>query len=334
MRVPTSVGTGPVAWSPDGRYLLLVGEDTQVIDTAGRTIISQSGAMLATWIDTTRFAVWSPPSDGSDRGIVTVVGMDGTSQKIAGAFRGQGLLGNGRGALTLMPFPKGSTASDTFVVWRDGALSPARAGAPLGWSRDGSVIVVSSGDPTGGTAGSGQNVPIRLLRYPSFKGAGVATGVQVDPNYPPVFSPDDSKVAFQCGWKDTGACRQLVVDVATGRAQEVANQARGLPLSWLPNERLLLAHADSPVVGPLEEWNGSKVVASELPEASWAIAAQTGAVALIKQATDESHITQVLGSNGQPLGDLSGIAVLWSPDGTQLAIATDDHQAVVILTIP
>jgi Tol biopolymer transport system component len=196
------------------------------------------------------------------------------------------------------------------------------------------VIVASSGDPGGGTAGSGQNVPIRLLRYPTFKEAGVAIGVQVDPNYPPVFSPDGSNVAFQCGWKDSGACRQLVVDVATGRAREVASQARGLPLSWLPNERLLLAHADSPIVGPLEEWNGSKVVASRLPEASWAIAAQTGAVALIKQAPDESHTTQVLGSGGQPLGDLPGIAVLWSPDGSQLAIETDDHQAVVLLTVP
>ncbi len=220
------------------------------------------------------------------------------------------------------------------MVWKDGVVSKTHPGMPLGWSLDGSVIVLTSGDPTGGTAGSGQRVDVRILTYPGFTDATRLSGIRFDPNYPPVFSADGSMVAFPCGANGTDPCSQVVVELDTGHAHEVAHQARGLPISWLPNRHLLLAHLDSPIVGPLEEWDGSKVVPSDLPPASWATASSTGAVALVTQAADESHQTEVMDADGKLLANLAGIAVLWSPDGSKLVVEADDNQSFAIVSIP
>jgi hypothetical protein len=324
------------AWAPDGRHLLIDSDGLTLVDTSGMTVASPDGTAVATWIDPQHFATWSPSSQSSIDGSVTVYGVDGSSVAVPGSYSG-GLVGDGVGSLALLlPAASGRDADDHFVVWQNGVLSDPMVGSPLGWSRDGSTLIVATSQPVGGMPGSPQSVSIAVLARP-FRTSSERSikSIHVDPTYVPAFNAADTEVAFQCGdIGQLGACNQVVLDLANGRAQEVASQPAGLPLSWLPDGGLLLANAGATGVGDLREWNGSSVVTAVLPRASWGLAASSGAVATVTESPDSTRTTQVFDANGRPVFQSPGLAAGWSADGSALAIVSDAGDQMTIFRIP
>ena len=163
---------------------------------------------MATWIDAQHFATFSPGAPGLIGGPVVVRGLDGSTIPVPGTYQGRGLIGDGAGALALMPAAAdGLTAPDRFVVWSAGVLGPSKPGSPFGWSPDGSQLIVATGPPLLGTAGSPASVPIALLPRPFTGTAQPINGVHVNPDYIPAFNQPGSEVAFQCAAIGTlGGC--------------------------------------------------------------------------------------------------------------------------------
>jgi hypothetical protein len=327
-------GIEAYAWSPDGQHLVIDSDGLTVLDVSGKTVASPDG-MIATWTDSRHFATWSPLSATSADGSVTVYSLDGSVVTLPGSYSGLALLGDGAGSLALgLPSAVGKNLEDRFVVWQNGVLGDPLPGRPLGWSKDGSTLIVATGQPLAGIGG--QSVAIAVLTRP-FRASSErpVKSIHLDPTYLPAFNAAGTEVAFPCGGLgELGDCNQLVLDLATGRGQEVASQPAGLPLSWLPDGGLLLANEGATGAGDLREWNGSTLVDAELPKASWGLAASTGAVALVTEAPDATTTTQVVGSTGVLIGQSAGSGVAWSADGSALAIRNDLGDAITILRMP
>lgn len=325
---------GSLSWSPDGGHLLLDSGGIEVIDARGQTVATP-GAILATWVDSRRFATWSPASDGPDGGSVVVYRLDGSSSQVPGTYQGRGFIGNGVGGLTLMPVSDGGQdQSDRFVVWTDGVLGDAMPGWPLGWSNDGSTLIVATSPPLGGTAGSAQSVAIAVMSRPFTAGARPLEDIHVDPSYTPSFDPDGAHVAFQCAAKgQLGTCHQLVIDIPSGRVHDIATQPPGLPLTWRTNGDLLLAATSYPAPGALLTWDGSDVAPAALPRASWAMVSSSGYVALVTEAPDATNTTRIIDPSGASVADLPGTAGSWSDDGFEVAIGADSGHDVTLLSV-
>ncbi len=324
----------PLSWSPDGGHLLIDSGGIEVIDARGQTVATP-GAVFATWVDARRFATWSPSSQGSTGGSVTVYGLDGSSTGVPGTFRGRGFIGNGVGGLTLMPASAGGPGdSDRFVVWTNGVVGHPMPGWPLGWSNDGSTLIIATSPPLGGTAGSTQSVAIAVMSRPFTAGARPLDGIHVDPSYVPSFDRTGAHVAFPCAAKgDSGTCHQVVIDLPTGRVHDVGRQPPGLPLTWLANGDLLLAATGASGSGALLEWDGSVVVSAVLPHASWALASSSGYIALVTEAADATRTTWIIDPSGASIADLPGMAVSWSDDGSVVAISGDSGRDVTLLSV-
>ncbi len=333
--VSRSTGINLVGWAPDGRHLLLDSGALEVIDAQGRTVATPGGT-VATWIDTTRFATWTPGNAGAVAGTVMVVGLDGSTIPVPGTYVGGGLIGDGVGDLTLMPLGSGSSiVADHFVIWSNGRLGDPMPGWPLGWSRDGSTLIIATSSPLGGTAGSTSSVSVALMTRPFLVQARPIANVHVDPNYVPAFDLAGSHVAFPCAAIGTlGACHQLVDDLSTATIHDIAVQAPGLPVTWTSDGALLLAADPASGSGVLREWNGSAVVASSLPKASWALASPSGYVALVTEATDSTHTTRIINSIGVSVAELAGMALSWSQDGSAVAIKVDSGLQLTLFRIP
>ena len=265
-----------------------------------------------------------------------IMGLDGSTTEVPGTYAGRGLMGDGVGNLTLMPLNlSGSTVADRFVIWSNGHLGDPLPGWPLGWSRDGSTLVIATTSPLGGAAGSATSVSVAVMTRPFLAQPRTIANLRVDPDYVPVFDLTGSHVAFQCAAVGAlGTCHQLVDDLATATVHDIASQAPGLPLSWTPDGGLLLAARGSGSPGTLLQWNGSVVVASSLPSASWALAAPSGDIALVTEAADSTHRTRIINSSGALLADLAGMAVSWSQDGSAVAIKADSGLQVTLFRVP
>ncbi|MGH2465903.1 MAG: hypothetical protein ACRDGI_10620, partial [Candidatus Limnocylindrales bacterium] len=160
-------GIEAVEWSPDGSHALVQSDIWYVVDAGGQTLTT-GGGPSTTWLDATHYATWAPSTDAPiGDGTVIVYGLDGSSVGIPGWYQPDGLIGSGVGSLTLMP--AGSAASpgpDRFVIWSSGQSSAPKPGMPLGWSRDGSTLVVATTNPVAGLAGSSQPVSIAWMSRP------------------------------------------------------------------------------------------------------------------------------------------------------------------------
>jgi hypothetical protein len=324
------------AWSPDGRHLLIHSDGLALVDTSGQTVASPNGTVVATWIDPQHFATWLPSSPTSTDGSVAVHSVDGSVVAVPGSYSGQALVGDGVGSLALvLPAATGKDVQDQFVVWQSGVLSDPVPGLPLGWSRDGSTLIVATSLPLGGLPGGPQSVSIAVLHRPfGVTSEQPVKSIHVDPTYVPVFNAAGTEVAFQCGAiGQLGGCHQLVLDPRTGQPRDVASQPPGLPLSWLPDGGLLLAADGATGSGVLDEWNGSMAVATALPRASWGLAASSGAVATVTESPDSTRRTQVFDSTGRPVFRSAGLAVAWSADGSALAIISDSGDQMTIFRI-
>ena len=335
MTVTRPNGITVIGWAPDGRHLLLDSGALEVVDADGRTVTSPTGA-VATWIDPNRLATWTPAQAGSIDGSVVVAGLDGSTVPISGSYSGLGFAGDGAGDLTLMPVGGyGSSPADRFVTWSNARVGDFMPGWPLGWSRDGSTLIVATTSPIAGTAGSSRSVAIAVMIRPFVAKARPIASLWVDPDYVPVFDSTSTHVAFACAAVgDLGTCHQIVVDLTTDTVHDVGRQPPGLPLTWVRDGGLLLATRATSGPGTLFEWNGSAVVASELPSASWAVAASSGNVALVTEAADGSHTTRIITSNGAIAAEMAGIAEAWSADGSAVAIMADSGLQVTLVRVP
>ena len=326
-----------VHWSPDGKHLLLAGGGVELLDASGLTLLTIPYAEAATWIDADTYATGSNCESGSGVGSVVIHHLDGSAQDLPGTYETTEILGSGHGALALAPRALGPGGDPTAsVVWADGVLSSPVAGAPLGWSPDGSRLLVTSGTSQGGApAGAASAAHVSLLAYPSLKVATSFGDFALDPRYDPVFSPDGGEIAIACGpVNSVGECQQYVLDASTGQARLVAAQPAGLPLSWTHGNVLLAAEGYGHS-GPLQEWDGSsKKALTAFPAGSWGVASQSGYVALETSPMGDGGTTRILDARGASVKDLPGaIGVYWSPSGAQVLLRVDTQQDLLLVSL-
>ncbi|HEY2916786.1 MAG TPA: hypothetical protein VGI98_06185 [Candidatus Limnocylindrales bacterium] len=333
--VPNEADT-TVAWAPDSRHLLLAGADgTRLLDSAGNVLLRVGTSTAAGWLDDRTFATWTPAANSASFGAIALVTLDGTSTALPGDYTFE-FVGSGRGELALVPADADHPAgSHTFVIWSQGQASKALEGQPLGWSPDGSALLVSSGVPQ--LLGADLELaPLSLVEYPSLRENTIA-GLKADPKYTPAFSADGRWLALNCAVLGDGYdCGQAVVPTAGGQPQIVARQPIGLPLSWLPGDRLLLAASTYPAPGPLQAWSATGVAAARVGSGSFGFAAASGAVALLTEdpngGTSEVVVTSPTGAS---IATGAGDSVFWSPDGQQGILRPSDQAAPLLLvTVP
>jgi hypothetical protein len=332
--VSLPAGIEGLAWSPDGNHLLLDSGGFEVLDNHGRTVATADG-VTATWVDAQHVAIQSAGAPGFIGGPVVVEGLDGSTTAIPGIYQGRGLIGDGAGSLALMPASaNGLTAPDRFAVWSNGVLGPSEPGAPLAWFPDGSQLVVTTGEQVRGTLGTPANGPIGVVARPFNGKAKAFTGVRVDAAYVPAFNQDGSEVAFECATvADLAGCHQLVYELGSGQTHDVTAQPPGIPLTWLPNGDLLLAADDAAGLGVLREWNGTRLLQTSLPSASWGLAVPSGAIALVSEAADGTTSTRIIDPRGVPVATTPGTALSWSSDGSSLAIRGDSGNELTLLVM-
>ncbi|MGH2464729.1 MAG: hypothetical protein ACRDGI_04645, partial [Candidatus Limnocylindrales bacterium] len=150
---------------------------------------------------------------------------------------------------------------------------------------------------------------------------------------PPVFDPPGARVAVQCASATVPVgCQSAVIDLSSGVVHDVPGQSTG-PLSWLPEGELLTGSSGVPGLRALTAWDGSTFIPTSLPDASWALASPSGAVALVTEAADETNTTRIIDASGAVLVEEPGIPLSWSADGSALAIRADSGQTLTLVSL-
>jgi len=322
---------GALEWKPDGTELLIAGQEGfRRIDASGHVLEAIPQAEAASWVDDDHFAVWRGDVTSSSVGSVEIRSVTGSSVAVDGTYTSE-VLGSGHGGIVLVPASGANPGGNgTFVVWSSGLLSRPIDGLPFGWSQDGAKIVVGRGSVQSLGADI-QQVPAAIATYPGLEIRSL-TGVSADPKYLPAFSADGRLVAFSCATLNPREmCGQVVVDLGSGRARMVGHQPIGLPLSWLPGDRLLLSSASYPDPGPLQVWDGTTVVPSGLAIGSSGIAASNGAVAASIENTATGGTVTIYSATGTVLSSLPGAAAVWSPNGSSVAIVPSDPAGELVI---
>ena len=153
-RSTASIGGVPIAWSPDGRHLLVAssGRKHQILirDAAGR-LTGRCDGDDATWVDSNTVAV-ATRSGRDSEATVSLVGTNGhrkmtlpgdyTESQATMAMKGGMLIGSGRGSLAIANQGGGHFSELTYVVWNGSSLSQPHSGVPLSWSVDGRKLAV------------------------------------------------------------------------------------------------------------------------------------------------------------------------------------------------
>ncbi len=323
-----------VHWSPDGRHVLLAGGGVELLDGSGAILSTIVGAEAATWLDTETYATGSNCDSGSAVGSVTIHSLTGTQQVLAGTYDTTMLLGNGHGALALAPrAPNVADFAATTVVWAGSSLSKPVVGMPLAWSPDGGRLLVA-GHPGGDSVTGGPDVQEVLVTWPGLSVAASLGRLRLDSRYDPVFSPDGRFIAIACAAPgDPADCGQYVANASTGASQSVSHQPPGLPLTWLSSGHLLLASATYGTSGPLVQWDGVGLVATNLAGV-WGVSSSHGGVAVETAAMGDGGTTRLFDVSGTPVADLPGaIAVYWAPDGTHLLLRVDPIQDLILVRL-
>lgn len=334
------VATGPVAvvgpigtveWRPDGTELLISGQDgVRRVDGDGTVLESLPSADAAVWVDNNDFAVWQGDVSASSVGTVSIRGIDGHNVVIPGTYESE-MVGSGHGALALAPATSASPGGDgTFVVWTAAAIHPAMAGIPLGWSPNGTQLVVGLG-PVDSMGADIQQVNVAMASLPALDARAI-TGLRADPKYQPAFSADGQYVAFSCAtMTQNQMCGQAVTNLGTSVSRVIAHQPIGLPLTWLPEDRLLLASASYPGQGGLTVWQDGHPLSVLTSIGSSGVAASTGAIAVTLEDPATGGTVTVYSASGSRVNSLPGISGIWSPDGTTVAVLPSDPSGRLIL---
>jgi hypothetical protein len=182
----TQIQGEPMAWSPDGRYLLVARSaggqagqhQVQIRDAAGILTGSCAGDDAA-WVDSTTIAVATRGSHGAEA-TVSLVGLNGhrkatlpgtySENSATMALNGGMLIGSGHGQLAIADQGGGNGSEPSFVVWNGRSLSSPKEGVPIAWSADGSRLAVLQ---AGGRAGA------NVAHDPGFAGSLRATGPSI-----------------------------------------------------------------------------------------------------------------------------------------------------------
>jgi hypothetical protein len=328
-----------VEWSPDGKRFLVSGDRYELLDDGGRVLARNSeptpaypdwNAYRAVWLDSTTYAVGFGADTNASTGTVTIHRLDGSAVHLQGTYSLPSMVGSGHGALAVAPEAMLSDAAPTsFAVWSNGSLSQSIDGYPLEWSPDGSKLLVATSSPqVGGPAGNPTWVSVGIASYPDLRRTSAAAGVALyntgfaAPDVSASFSPDGRSIAFDCGRRTatTNDCVAGIIDVAMRGAQTFPDRLN--VLSWLPNGRLLVGST----TGSLQEWDGSKLVPSNLPSGTLSVS-PTGVAAIATRANGQ-EMTR-LEANGLPIVDLPAVmSIYWSPDGSHVLLVVDRSDAI------
>lgn len=322
---------GTLAWRPDGSELLISGQEgTNRIDPHGNVLESIPGAEAASWVDNDHFAIWRGEMSTSSVGTVEIRALAGTAVAVSGTYT-FGLLGDGKGDVALVPATIAKPGGNgTFVVWSSRGTSDPIDGVPLGWANDGGSMIVGTG-PIESMGADIQQVALAVATFPGPQVRAIP-GVRADPKYQPAFSPDGSLVALSCATLKTNEmCGQVVVDLKTGVSEAVAHQPIGLPLSWLPGDRLLLSASSYPDPGPMQAWSGTALAPVAFATGSSGIAAETGAIATSTEHAGSPSTVTIYSAAGSVIASSPGAGVSWSPDGRTAAILPNEAVGKLIL---
>jgi hypothetical protein len=330
-------GFAGLSWSSDGS-LLMASADVGIVllDKDTGTVHAEMPGTWAGWIGADRIAVWTAVQGEPGHGSVAIRTTDGTQvETIAGDF-GVPIFGQGVARLAL-PNNWQSASSATFRVWDGSSLSEARAGIPLAWSPDGSLLAVllPSDKVSVGMGVSGRlaierqdGTLVKEFGQPWVNSA--LAGL--------TFSPDGVYVSACVSiegapeWPD---CSVSVLNVATGAVTKLA--PNGGITTWLPGDRLLISGLDITAV----EWDRGGTTPADIPPDTAASASIKGDLAF--EWGDERTTVQLrvggvdravnVGAKtvGQPyLG-------VWSPDGSVVAFVVHGPEPAggqVIVFVP
>jgi hypothetical protein len=194
----TKIGGLPIAWSPDGAYLLMWGPGSghalQIRDAAGH-LIGTATADAAAWVSSSTIAIatHSPiaspsaspsgpghrgkggpgPSSGVNPGgeTVSIIGLSGHqvatlpgSYAFGGGLAGGMVLGSGTGEFTIASQGGGGSYEWSFVLW-NGSVSAVQDGLPIAFSQDGHSLAVLHPLSVAGGAVTGW---LEILAVPSM----------------------------------------------------------------------------------------------------------------------------------------------------------------------
>jgi len=318
-----------IHWSPDGKHVIYAGLGWELLDDAG-TLLKRVPLATPHYVDVMYEGAWLDSSHyaiGAEPGTVTIYGLDGSEVQPPVVYRGHtvngpGIVGNGRGALSV------AAAPTSFVVWANGSASKDVPGFPLRWSPDGTRLLVatSSAQDPGSMADGAWWDTVALVSYPDLEQTATFEGIQLVANVdqgPSIgafleFSPDGRSVLSTGTRRQSapGSTGAAILDAATGRTTFVPDKLGAI--GWLPNSRLLVRPM-TVAPGPLQEWDGSSLSPSDLPPTTLSVS-PTGALAVAASTTDQNVIRFVV--DGTTIMDLqeSAMEIDWSPDGSHLIL--------------
>lgn len=306
------------AWSPTGTSFAIVDAPrngsaiVRLYASNGRELRSLDGWDLA-WTDPRHFLVRRSAGVGE----IVAGSLDNADlASVRGSFAG--LLTNGHGAAAL-ELPGTDPVQAQFLVWRSGTLGTPRAGQPVAWSPDGSLLAVVHVTSSAGSTGGEDVGWLEVLRGPDLVSVAAVHSIDVGARGTPVlFSPDGSHLAIQA--TSAGEPIVAILDLNSGRIASV-RVGRVQSVAWRGRNELLVVESDREQIGAFDV-NG-KSVASGVPFALGLAASPTGILAT--HALDSGSLTlrtvgraQVLDVCGRRLGDIS-----WAPDGEHLLVGCE-----------
>ena len=224
-------GVAHAAWSPDGSSLLVKAGDPSslsVFDASGR-LLRVLDADAATWIAPKAMLVWA-------HGMAHEETVDGKSVPLQSPPPIEGVT-NGHGAFAYPTTEAGPDAQ--FAVWTGQGTTGEQRGVPIGWSSDGTRLVVWH--PTEPVTGPTARGSLDILDWPSLRIVATAGEHLVGRGPAPVFDPSGRYVAF---FSESPAILDLTSAVVKVTGAHTASDG----LAWDANGNLRYPSADGEVV--------------------------------------------------------------------------------------
>ena len=238
-----------------------------------------------------------------------------------------------------LAFSYGSCDGVVYVVDLEGRLTRIGDGRGAAWSHDGRFLVDGANVPyCAGPCGQPVEPGVLDLRIVDI-GAGaqpasVPLGEATSQGAQPVFSPDDTWIAF------SGPPAQKAGDPATFAAtyvvrsdgSDVRHVADGTwPNGWLPDGRLLVVDETTAELHAidLEASTSTQLGRMEGPGG----ASPDGELLLQTISDPATGVggTRLVTMDGDILAEVAGWGGSWAPDGSAVAIALSDESTIVVI---
>ncbi|HEX8940864.1 MAG TPA: hypothetical protein VF763_11960 [Candidatus Limnocylindrales bacterium] len=239
-------------------------------------------------------------------------------------------IGNGKGtvALTLAPADP-SAAAGRYALWRAGKVGPIAEGSPIGWSADGTALVVAHPfrDPARGP-GAERAIWLEIV-HPSEASRIELGGTITEAGIDPQFSPDGRQLAV-CALQPTGECSPSIVRLEDEKATTLGSAA-DTSMAWINDGELAFTHE-----GRLLLASATGTVTDGGLEAGWVL--QTGSGSVIV-GSPQSPALAILTRGIRVRLELPGplaFGPVASSDGRSLAAAYSEsggpRQRLVLIT--